>query len=154
MAYVFSAAVTQAADGSPLTFTDNSTGIVSLVSRILNIYDSNGTLLTSINMGVTATATYAISADGYFSFVLITIDANGTHTGPKNYLSSTFFKITFVNVIAQLGANCNCGSEQLTYADIAQLYKTTADTYALLGLGTAAQTAITTANVLISGVTS
>lgn len=151
MAVVFSANVTQAADGSPLTFTDTSTGVTGLVSRTLNIYDSDDELLTSINMGVSLTAEYAITTDQYLSFVEVIVDGSGTTTGTVNFLSTAFYEIAFANAIAALPADFNCGSNTLTYIDIADLYKQAAERYALSALAPAAQNAINAANYYITG---
>lgn len=147
---VASGVVTQSANGGTLTFTDTGTyGTVS--SRELVIRDSDGEILDEIDMGASLTATYTITADIYASFELTVIDNTGTYTTTVNYLSTAFYDIVFANVIAQLGCNCNCGSEQLTYADISQLYKSAAERYALSGLAPAAQNAITAANTIING---
>lgn len=135
-----------------LTFTDTSTGVSSLVSRILNIYDSNGTPVVSpINMGATLTATYVTTTDKYLSFVEIIVDNTGTYPLTVNYLSTTFYQISFANAIAALPNDFNCGSEQLTYIDISNLYAQAAERYALSALAPAAQNAINAANYFITG---
>lgn len=134
-----------------LTFTDMSTGVGTLVSRILTIYNSNAVLVTTINMGATLTATYIVTTDQYLSFVETIVDNTGTYVLTVNYLSTTFYQISFANTIAALPNDFNCGSEQLTYIDISDLYAQAADRYALSALAPAAQNAINTANYFITG---
>jgi len=132
-----------------LTFLDASTGVGTLVSRTLNIYDSDSVLVDTVDMGAVLTATYGISADSYLSFVETIIDNTGTYIGTFNMETTVFFDITFVNTVAQLG--CSCGSEQVNYIDISLLFRSAALILAAFGLGVAAQNNITAANTFISG---
>jgi hypothetical protein len=151
MATVFSANITQAANGSPVYYNDTTTGITGLVSKVLTIYDSNGDLLDTINMGSSTTASYVITTDLYLATVLTIVDGNGTTVGDLNYLSTAFYEIAFANAIAALPCDFNCGSNALTYIDIADLYKQAAERYALSALAPAAQNAINAANYYITG---
>lgn len=134
-----------------LIFADTSTGVGTLVSRILTIYNSNAVLVSTINMGATLTANYVITTDQYLSFIETIIDNTGTYVLTVNYLSTTFYQISFANAIAALPCDFNCGNEQLTYIDISNLYFQTAKRYALSALAPAAQNAINTANYFITG---
>lgn len=134
-----------------LFFTDTSTGVGTLTSRILTIYNSNNTLLATINMGATLTATYVITSDLYLSFIETIVDNAGTHVLTINYMSSTFYQIVFANAIAALPTDFNCGSEALTFIDISNLYAQAAERYAISALAPAAQNAINTANYFITG---
>lgn len=154
MAVVYSATVTPSLPNNgvvTLTYTDTSTGIGTITSRTLNIYDSNGDLLQTINMGTNPVATYDISSDLYLSFRETIVDNTGTYSGEVDYLSTVFYNVSFVNVLAQLDCNCNCGNEQLNYTDIADLYLSGAEASALLSNPVSAQAYITAANYFITG---
>ncbi len=134
-----------------LLFTDTTTGVGTLVSRILNIADVNGNVIATINMGSSLTATFQILSDAYYSFTETITDNTGTYTGTINNVYTAFYDYIYSQVIAQLGCSCDCGSEDIRYYDIAQMYKNAAIADALTGSGIAAQNNITMANNLISG---
>ena len=152
MAVVASGNVTQSANGNVLTFTDTSTGIGTLTSKTLVIYDSNGAILTTIAMGAGLTATYNITADLYMSFVMTIIDNTGTYPFTYNFLSTTFYDTNLANIVAQMGCGCGTDNENLIYADIGEIFKSAALRDALSALAVAAQSMITAANNYLLGI--
>lgn len=97
------ASISQSSDGLTLTYTYVTD--LTPVTASLSIYDSNGTLLTTINMGTNLSTTYGITADVYLTFVL---NVNtGAATVTTNYISTQFYK----NAQAQLASfsNLPCG---------------------------------------------
>jgi hypothetical protein len=151
MAVVLSGNISQNFSGTVMTFTDTSTGVGTLVSRILTIQNANDVVLDTIDMGASLTATYDITADAWFKFTEQIIDETGTYTLTLTYLSTAFYENTFSNTIAQLGCDCNCGNEDLTYADKGELFKAAALRFAAGGFGVAANNNIVAANIYISG---
>lgn len=151
MSVVLSGNITQSYDGSTLLFTDTSSGVVDLVSRILTIQNSNDVVLDTIDMGDSLTASYDITADQWLKFSEQVIDGSGTYTLTLTYLSTAFYENTFSNTIAQLGCDCNCGNEDLTYADKGELFKAAALRFAAGGFGVAANNNIVAANIYITG---
>lgn len=152
MASIPSGKVTSSQGGTVLTYSDTgSYGTVS--SRILVISNSNGVPVATFNMGSSLTQNYTITADGYFSFVCTVVDnvSGSPWIAVVNFLAENICVTTLVNVVVQLGCGCNCGSEELTYSDITTTYIFCADSAALFGLGVAAQSLITAANIIISG---
>lgn len=149
MSVVVSGNVSQSASGNILTFTDTSSGIISLVSRTLQIYDQNGVLLTTINMGASLTATYNITSDGYFQFVETIVDNTGTYILTKNYLSTAFTDNVIVNTLTQLG--CSCSLESFNFIDIAYFFRFAALRLALGGFGVSAQANILAAFSIVTG---
>lgn len=147
MAVVVKGEVTQSLDGRDLTFTDQSTGVGTLISRILVIYDADGDILTTINMGGTLTAPYDITADAYFSFVETIIDNTGTYTLIVNYLSTTFYEITYAPLANKLDC-CSCEEKCLNIykSDIA---KNVAELFASRSVAALAQSNIEDANALL-----
>ncbi len=146
---IVSGSVSQTPSGSVLTFTDTSTGVSGLISRILNIYDPNGILLSTVNMGATLTATYDISGDGYFQFIETIVDGTGTYVLTINYLSTAFTDNVIVNTLVQLG--CSCSLESFNFIDIAYFFRFAALRLALGGFGVAAQANILAAYSVITG---
>lgn len=144
----YSATVVADPSGSPLTFTDTSTISGSLVTKILVITDANGVVLATISMGALTTVTYGITADQYLTFTMTLTDSSGAHIVTVNFLSTTFYEIAFVNVIAQQGCSCNCSYD--SNINRAQNFKFAADYFALYGLGVAANNNILAANTFIN----
>jgi len=104
-----SGVISQSLSGNTLTFTDTSTGVGTITSRILTIYDSGGTLLDTIDMGAGLTATYGITSDVYLTFVLtLTNDAAETYTVTVNYISVRFYKNAQAALAALLSVPCSC----------------------------------------------
>lgn len=99
-----SGVVTQSASGSVLTFTDTGSYNPPITSRMLNIYDYNGNLIQTYNMGSSLTQTFDITADSWFRFILTVVDSTGTFTCTVDYLSTAFYQNAFSNAIA--GQTC------------------------------------------------
>ena len=156
MAYVYSATVSQGVPSNgiaPLTYTDNSTGIVGLVSRILNVYDPNDVLLFTVNMGSNPVAVVNITADGYFSFQLTTVDGGGTH-GPTgcttNFVSTSFYISVFPAEIANISTYCGNQTGQILNYSNAQNNRYAAVDAGVFGQGVLAQGLIVYANFLLN----
>lgn len=135
-----------------LIFTDTSTGLGTVTSRVLTIYNSNTVLIDTINMGLSTTATYVVTADQYLSFVeTISDNVGGPYTGTVNYLVTTFYQTAFANAMAALPPDFMCASNTLNYIDVSYLYFQASERYALSALAPAAQNAIVAANYFITG---
>jgi hypothetical protein len=147
MAVLTSATITQDPTGTPVTYTDTSTGVTGLISRTLTITDANGNVLQVVNMGSTLVYNFPMTKDLYLSFGLVIIDSTGTYPLTKNYLSTVFYQIAFSNAIATYGANCN--PNKCSIYDKSLQYKTAADIFASRGLAPAAQQSIDAANKYI-----
>jgi hypothetical protein len=151
MAFVGLATVTSSSDAATLTFTDNSTGIVTLVSRTLVVTDSNGNIVSTQNMGAAITATVGIFTDVYYSFVETIVDANGTYIVPVKFTSNQFYNIAQSKLAAVLiQSNSTNLSNSLT---IARECINAANNFALTGDGTDAQISLTAANYYINNPT-
>ena len=142
--------ISQSSAGNVLTITDTGS-YATVSSRTLTIYDPNGNVLSVIDMGSSLTTTYDISLPQYLSFVLVVVDNTGSYSTTVNYLANGIYLVAYVNVISQLGCSCNCGSQQLIYADIAELYNSSSLRLALGGFGVAANNAILAAYNIIMG---
>lgn len=151
MSLIASMSVSSNAAGTILTLTDTSTGEGTVTVRTFTVYNANGDLVQVIQSPSSTSAPFNVTADAYWSFTLDITDNTGSYEAERNYLANGIYLSTYVNVIAQLGCSCNCGSEELTYADIAELYNTAALRLALGGFGSAANNAIVAANALITG---
>lgn len=146
---VCSGEVSNTIQGTILTFTDTGTGYGTIVSRTLQIFDSNNVLLDTINMGVALTANYPITADGYFVFILTVIDNTGTYTCTVKYLAENIYIAALLNILAGIGC-CGGGIKENVF--LADLYAGGAEDSGSIGLGPQAQQQITTANTLINQV--
>lgn len=150
MSVVVSGNITQSPNGNVLTFTDTSTGVGSLTSRTLVIFDPNGSVLANINMGSSLTATYDIVIDGWFSFVETIVDNTGTYVLTVNYLSAAFYQNAFANAVAAQ----NCPS--CDYFNVFFNLNRSQDSYAAAvrffigGFAIAAQTNILQANFYVA----
>lgn len=134
----------------PINFLDESTGIGTLISRVLNIYDYNNNLVDTVNMGATLTATYNVSTDGYFSFQEIIVDNTGTYTGTFNFLCISFYVSLYAPAVAALTTYCGDLTGQIYNQSNAQNNRYAALDIASLGQGVIAQQLITRANFLIT----
>jgi len=98
------ASISQSSDGLTLTYTYSTTLTVTTAS--LSIYDSNGTLLTTIDMGTNLSTTYGITADVYLSFVL---NVNtGADIITTNYISTQFYKNAQAVLASVSNLPCGC----------------------------------------------
>lgn len=137
--------VTQSLDGETLTFTDSSTGI-TVTSRILTIYDSNGELLETIDMGGNLTATYNITADVYLSFILT---LNTTQTVTVNYISTQFYILAQARLASLLSYPCKCEGATCSTMVKARECINSAITYFNIGDGESSQLMLTAADYYI-----
>ena len=146
MASTASGKVTNSQDGKTLTYTD--TGSYStIISRILTIYDANGVLLNTINMGATLVSTFGITADGYYTFICTVVDNTGTFTATVNFLAENIYIAAMLSFLAGLGCCNGCIPENVFIAD---LYAGGAEDSGSFGFGPQAQQQITAANTLIN----
>lgn len=137
--------VTQGAALSPLTFTDTSTGI-TVTSRTLTVYDSNGTIVNTYNMGTNLTQTVPITKDVYYSFLLT---LNGSQSATINYLSTRQYDLQALTLESALDCSCKAPKSLCDNAIKALMAKDRAVTYLLFGQGQNAQRNIDAANALI-----
>ena len=151
MSVVASLSISSNPAGTILTLTDTSTGEGTVTVRTFTAYNAAGDIVQIIQSPSSLSAPFPITADAYWSFTIDITDNTGSYQAERNYLANGIYLSTYVNVIAQLGCSCNCGSEQLIYADIAELYNISALRLALGGFGVAANDAIIAANAIITG---
>jgi hypothetical protein len=153
MAVVFSANVSQGipANGMvELLFTDTSTGISGLISRMLNIYNFNNILVATINMGAVLTANFPVSADGYYNFTETIVDGSGTTIGDVAFLSTSFYESLYAPAIASLPTQCGNQTGQILNYSNAQNNRYAAVDAGVFGQGVLAQGLITRANFLLT----
>lgn len=150
MSVVVSGNITQSAGGNVLTFTDTSTGVGTLVSRTLSIYDPNGNLLQTINMGVSLTTTYNITTDAYFQFVETIVDNTGTYLLTINFLSTVFYQNAFSNAIAGVTTYDSDFFGIISNLNLSQDYYQAANRFFIGGFGVSAQSMIQQANFYVS----
>ena len=149
---ICSGTVTSSANGLTLTFTDTGSGYGTVTSRTLTISNALGQIVQTYSMGTNLTQEFPVTADAYWSFVLTVINATPTpYTCTVIFLANGIYMAAYVNAIAQLGCSCDCGSDQLNYYDIAELYNISALRLALGGFAIAANNAIIAANTIITG---
>lgn len=141
-----SGVVTNNLAGNLLTFTDTgSYGTVS--ARTLVIKNSVGTVLTTINMGSSLTATYAISADAYFEFDLSVTDGSGTYTCVVDYVAYGFYTIAYLNQFSASNCGCDLNSDNL---DIAEKFLQAAFRFNIANNPAASQANILAANYYVN----
>jgi hypothetical protein len=134
-----------------LTFTDESTGLGTVISRVLTIYDFNGNLLDTINMGSALTVNYNVTADGYFSFVeTVSDNAGGPYVETVNYTSIAFYISVFAPAVAAIPTYCSDIYGRVNNLNNAEINKNAALDMTLFGQGVAAQALITRANFLLA----
>ncbi len=145
--------VLQSGDAKTLTFQDTSTGTTSVTSRSLQISDSNGQNLATINMGVSLTANFAITADVWLSFLLTFVDNGTTYTKTVNYMSSQFYKLAQAG-LAQFN-NCGCLDDSITCNNIVKARESinAAITFFNIGDSVSCQTALNAADYYITNPT-
>lgn len=140
-----SATISAPISGSPLLFTDTSTDLPTITSRILTIYAADGTLLDTINMGASLTASYPITTDQWLRFVL-TLNV-GAYSVTVDYLSENFY---YNGLINHVKSGCACSGNTLC-ADPAKamLSDKAAVFYTTYGMAVNADTCIRAADALI-----
>jgi hypothetical protein len=138
--------VSQAVGGSPLVFTDTSTGI-TVTSRSLSVFDANNVLVQTYNMGSNLTQAVPITSDVYYSFVLT---LNGSLTITVNYMSTRFYDLQALTLEQALDCDCSCSKSLCNDAIKAMMSKDWAETYFIFGQSANAQRCITAANTLIA----
>ena len=136
--------------GNELLFTDTgSYGTVS--SRILNIYDYQGNLIQTYNMGANLTQIFPIPADNWYWFVCtVTDNISGSPWVTNVYYVSTGYYWTAYQ--AQFDStNCGCGCNNYNM-EISNLLLQAALRFNLAGLSGAssAQQCIVAANFFIN----
>ena len=91
-----------------LTWTDTSTGITGLISKVLVITDPLGTVLKTVTMGSGLTATYSITNDQWLRFTETVVDGNGTNFVVVDYVSIAFYQSVFAPAVAALTSSVTC----------------------------------------------
>lgn len=148
MAVITAGKVTQSNDGTILTFTDETTGIGTLVSRILVITDSNNTVVNTINMGATLTGNQGITKDVFYTFTETIVDNTGTYTVIVTYLSTAFYEIVYAPLANKLDC-CSCVERCLNLYK-GEISKSDAEAFALRNVATLAQSNIDAANIFLT----
>jgi|GEM_PF-2946122 hypothetical protein len=98
-------AVENSLTGGSILYTDTGTyGPVS--SRVLTIFDYQGNLLSTINMGTGLTATYTFPSDAWFKFVCTVIDNTGTWVTTVYIVTDGYYWATYTSIFTS--ANCGC----------------------------------------------
>lgn len=131
--------------GTPILVTDTSTGLPTITSRVLTVFDATGTLLATINMGSSPTATYAVTGDQWLRFVL-TLNA-GAYTATGDFLLENFYYNGLVNNV-KTGCGCS-GNSLCSDTTKAMLSDKAAVFYATYGLAVNSDTCIKAADALI-----
>lgn len=134
--------------GSELRFTDTGS-YGTIVSRNLSIYDYQGVLLITVDLGTNLTYLYTITADQWLHFQNVVIDETGTYTTDIYFTATGFYVAAYLNLFSSTNCGCqgvNCNMEYAEYAYQAALR------FTLAGLAGAAQAQrnIVAANVLIN----
>ena len=132
-----------------LVAQDTSTGI-SVTSRSLSVYDSNLTLLQTINMGVSTSVNVTIPKDGYYRFILT---LNGTITVTSNFLATMIYDIQALTLEQELDCGCAASKSLCNDAVRALMAKQWAITYLTFNQPQNSQRCIDTANTLIQNTT-
>jgi hypothetical protein len=151
MAIITSGTVTNSLVGTLLTFTDTTTGYsLPIISKTLTVFDAYGNQLTNppINMGSATVATFAISADAWYSFVMNVTDQAGTYQVTVNFLAENIYIASFLNAMVNTG--CGCAPGMFCNLNKAELSISAAERFALAGSGAAADVLITSANVYVN----
>jgi len=113
--------VAQSADCTTLTFTDTSNytsndegwTIGSFTNRRFLIYNSDGVLINTINLGASLTGTYTLTVDKMLSVTLsCTPPAGPPITKTRSVLSTCFLQLCFAELVANTDCGCggSCGS--------------------------------------------
>lgn len=144
-----SATITNSLDGKTLTFNDTGS-YGTIISRSLQVNDFNGNPLSTINMGLTLTTPYGITADQWIQFVLTVVDNTGTFTVTKNYLAEGIYTALFLNIMKQLGCSCNCSQEAFENLFIGEIFLMTAERFAIGSAPISAENNIVAANLYIN----
>lgn len=152
MASTASLSIVSELGGKQLLCTDTGSYTAPVTSRTLTIYDANNVLIVQYIMNSATTQIFAVTADGYYIFVLAVTDATGVvPPATVNYYANGIYQALYTNTISQTGCGCDCDNNTLIYADIAEIYNIAGLRLAVGGFGPAAQNAITAANAIISG---
>lgn len=153
MSVVFSATVSQSTPVNgvvTLQFLDTTTGLGTVSSRTLTIYDYNNVLLKTINMGTSTIATFQIQADGYYTFDESITDNTGTYIGEVAFLSTAFYIAAYVQSVASNATYCGDLFGTVFNQSRAQNYRYAAIDMASFGQRVIAQELITQANFFIT----
>jgi len=145
MSVVTSATISQSVNGSVISFTDTSTGLIAPITRSLIVYDPNGNVLAAPVFSGNV-ATFDITSDAWFSFVETITDANGAYTQTINYLSTTFYQNAFSNAIASVSDFQSDFFGVVSNLNLSQDYYQAALRFFIGGFGVAATNMIVQAN--------
>jgi len=134
-----------------LTWTDTSTGVTGLVSKVLVITDPLGNVLDTVNMGAATTATYDVTSDQWLQFEMTITASSGNGTVTKAYVCISFYQSVFAPAIAALTSleTCNVFG-QAQNLSLAELNKNAAIDMAQFGQAVQSNALIVYANFLVS----
>lgn len=142
-----SAIVSQAnLSGSELLWTDTGS-YGTIISRTLNIYDCNGNLLQTVNLGGTLTYVYTITADGFYQFSATIVDNTGSYISVVDYVAIGFYTASYLNAFNAAGCGCNIPQCNL---EIAENFYNAALRFNLASSFVAANSNIIAANVYVN----
>lgn len=132
-----------------VTFTDTTSGVSGLVSRVLVISDDNGNVLATIPMGAVLVATYQISADMFLAFQETIVDDSGTSIGNFSFTTNAFYISAFTQAVVALPTQCSDKFGVIANLSNAQNNMFAALDAGLFGQGVVSQQLITYANFLV-----
>lgn len=133
-----------------ILFTNTTSGITGLVSKILVISNYLGVVIDTVNMGSSNVATYDVSSDQYLQFVLTIIDGSGTSIGTFDYVSTGFFDYGFSQLTASVISGCCDTFGVIFNLNRALIYKTDALNQGIFSNGVNANNLIVQANYYIT----
>lgn len=152
MAVVTSGSVAQSAGGLVLTFTDTSTGIGTLTSRTLTVYDCNGNILvpSPFSMGTSTTQAFDITADGWYRFYEVIVDNTGTYPLTVDFYADAVYKNAFSNAMVAVSSYQSDLFGVIWSLNLSQDYYNAGYRFFIGGFSVAAQNMITQANFYVN----
>lgn len=134
-----------------LLFTDTTTGITGLISKMLVITDPLGVVLQTTNMGVAVTATYPVTSDQWLRYTLTVIDSNGTSVAVVDYVCISFYQSVFAPAVTALTSSVTCNKfGQATQLSLAELNKNASIDFALFSQPVQSNALIIYANLILA----
>jgi hypothetical protein len=104
--------------GGSILYTDTGT-YGAVTSRILTIYDYQGNIVTTINMGATLTATLTFPVDAWFHFQCVVIDNTGTLTADVYLVAVGYYWFAYQNQYNASACGCNGNNSNLVISQLA-----------------------------------
>lgn len=104
-------------NGGAALYTD--TGVYNtIISRNLTVYDFQGNILQTFNMGSNLTQIYTFPGDAWFQFTCVVVDNTGTYTNTVYFVSQGYYWDAYdvqfnATVCGCIGNNYNLEKSQL-----------------------------------------